>query len=164
MAQATLTIADSNLPDETYSLNLRVDDSKVSDGKFTAAHLVGAFLMQKMASGELTRETNRYCAEVGIDISEARPEDSAVVTFTFLDQDLAMGTYGCTIDVQRGDDAMYFTSALAVAHYLSTRIKTAEFIDELWSFAEGVVAKNDGAAIVNANHRHDLTANHSEAA
>lgn len=153
MAQVTLTLKDLDAPGETYSLNMEVNESRVSDGQYTAAHLVGTVIMNKMAEGSLTREAEKFCRERGIDASQGRQEDASTIEFILTDTDLKGGTYRCDINEKRGPDAVYYTSASAVAAYLAERISTAAFLDEVWEFATKIVAQNPSSSITNADNR-----------
>lgn len=157
MATVTLTITDSDINKGLFGLDYVVADHLVSEGRFTGAHLIGAFLNLKFATGALALEADEFAKRNDISIASAGPDDAATVVFTFTDTDIDSGQYKADIAITPTVPT-YFTAALLTAHTIVEMLRSQRFLDEVWEYAEMIAAGNDGASVSNTEYRPETNA------
>jgi hypothetical protein len=151
MAVATLTLTDIDLTKGSYRVDLDVQESEMSDGRMTAAHLTAAFMMTQIPTPVFAIAANGFAELCSVDCDQPSQKLSTVKV-TLTDTDIAAGRFSDKFEIENVNCVPVRPSAAhTTAVFMIAQLRDPEFMQRVWDFAEEVVAQNAGAAITNTN-------------
>jgi len=147
MATVTLTFTDTDVGNELFSMDYKIAGDQSRDGRYTGAHIIGAFLNVKMQTGSLVLDTDDYIARKKISTHGAGPDDAVTAIMTFTDTNIERGEYKCDVQIVKPIVPPFYTAVLATIECIQELLRLPAFLNDAWAYAEMLASGNPGASV-----------------
>lgn len=160
MSKVTLTVADLNLEEGTFQVDLRAEGTELDDGQATAAYFTAFYLNSLVNTPDFSAGVANFGNELINAMTRNNPERphterKAKMVLTLTDKDLNTGRYSTTLESEGGDPTgeSLPTTAQIVGSYMRFLLSDMSFRDKVWAFADEFVANHTGTTIANNDQR-----------
>ena len=148
MAVVNIIVADRNLDEGTFTVDFKVTETPLDDGRATAAYFTGFYLQSLVNTPEFTAGVEGFGRQLVSGMQEdglrEQTKVAATMTLTLTDKELSTGRYTVGLASSGGDESgeMLPTTAQIVGGYMRALLNKSEFRDACWAFAEEFAANH----------------------